>query len=56
MDGQAAAVQVADGHLVGVAVSAGAHEIEIGWSLAPLIAGALVSLAALAIVVLLRRS
>ena len=55
VDGQAAEVQVADGHLVGVPVSAGAHEVEIGWSSAPLIAGALVSLAALAIVVLLRR-
>jgi hypothetical protein len=55
VDGQAVAVQVADGHLVGVPVSAGAHEVEIGWSSAPLIAGALVSLAALAIVGLLRR-
>jgi hypothetical protein len=55
VDGQAAAVQVADGHLVGVAVPPGAHEVEIGWSPAPLIAGALVSLAALAIVGLLRR-
>ena len=55
VDGQAAAVQVADGHLVGVPVSAGTHEVEIGWSTAPLIAGALVSLAALAVVGLLRR-
>jgi hypothetical protein len=55
VDGRAAAVQVADGHLVGVAVPAGAHEVEIRWSYAPLIAGALVSLAALAAVVLLRR-
>jgi hypothetical protein len=52
---RAAEGQVADGHLVGVSVSAGAHEVEIGWSSAPLIAGALISLAALAIVVLLRR-
>jgi uncharacterized membrane protein YfhO len=55
VDGQSAEVQVADGHLVGVLVSAGAHEIEIGWSTAPLMAGALVSLAALAIAFLLRR-
>jgi len=55
LDGQSAEIQVADGHLVGVPVSAGAHEVEVGWSTAPLIAGALVSLAALALVVLLRR-
>jgi hypothetical protein len=55
VDGQSAEVQVADGHLVGVPVTAGAHEVEIGWSTAPLIAGALVSLTALAIAFLLRR-
>ena len=51
----AAPVQVADGHLVGVPVPAGAHEVEIAWSSAPLLAGALVSLGALALVVLLFR-
>jgi hypothetical protein len=55
VDGQAADVRVADGHLVGVHVSAGAHEIEIRWSSGPLILGAFVSLAALAIAGLLRR-
>jgi uncharacterized membrane protein YfhO len=55
VDGQAAAVQVADGHLVGVLVPAGAHEVEIRWSSAPLMAGTLLSLGALAAVVLLRR-
>jgi hypothetical protein len=55
VDGQPAAVQVADGHLVGVPVTAGAHEVDIAWSSAPLLAGALVSLGALAIVVLLFR-
>jgi hypothetical protein len=55
VDGQPADVQVADGHLVGVPVSAGAHEVEIRWSSGPLIAGAFVSLAALAIAGLLRR-
>jgi hypothetical protein len=54
VDGQAAEVQVADGHLVGVPVAAGDHEVEVRWSSGPLIAGALVSLAALGIVGLLR--
>jgi uncharacterized membrane protein YfhO len=55
VDGRAASVQVADGHLVGVPVPAGAHEVEIGWSSAPLLAGAIVSLVAGAIAVLLFR-
>jgi hypothetical protein len=55
VDGQAAHVRVADGHLVGVPVSAGAHEVEIRWSSGPLILGASVSLAALAIAGLLLR-
>ena len=55
VDGQPADVRVADGHLVGVPVSAGTHEVEIRWSSGPLIAGAFVSLAALAIAGLLLR-
>ncbi|HET6900288.1 MAG TPA: hypothetical protein VFK70_18190, partial [Vicinamibacteria bacterium] len=55
VDGRAAAVQVADGHLVGVPVPAGTHEVEIAWSSAPLLGGAVVSLVACAIVVLLFR-
>jgi uncharacterized membrane protein YfhO len=57
VDGQAMAVEVADGHLVGVPVPAGAHEVEIRWSSSPLIVGSLVSLGALALVLtlLLRR-
>jgi hypothetical protein len=54
VDGQPADIRVADGHLVGVPVSAGAHEVEIRWSSGPLIVGAFVSLAALAIAGLLR--
>jgi len=55
VDGGAATVQVADGHLVGVPVPAGTHEVEIGWSSAPLLGGAVVSLVACAIAVLLFR-
>ncbi len=55
VDGQATDVQVADGHLVGVPVPGGAHEVEIRWSSSPLIAGSLMSLGALALVVLMRR-
>jgi hypothetical protein len=55
VDGQAAELQVADGHLVGVPVPAGSHDVEIRWSSTPLLAGIFVSLVALAIVVLLRR-
>jgi len=55
VDGQPADVRVADGHLVGVPVSAGAHEVEIRWSCSPLVAGTLVSLGALGLVVLMRR-
>ena len=55
VDGQAMDVQVADGHLIGVPVPAGAHEVEVRWSSSPLIAGTLVSLGALALVVLMRR-
>jgi len=55
VDGRAASVQVADGHLVGVPVPAGAHEVQIRWSSAPLLAGAIVSLVAGVIAVLLFR-
>jgi len=55
VDGGVAKVQVADGHLVGVPVPAGTHEVEIGWSSAPLLGGAVVSLVACAIAVLLFR-
>jgi hypothetical protein len=55
VDGRMAEVQVADGHLVGVPVPAGTHEVEIGWSSAPLLGGAVVSLVAGAIAVLLFR-
>lgn len=56
VDGRAAEVQVADGHLVGVPVPAGAHEVEVRWSATPVVAGGLVSLTGLAALLLLRRA
>ena len=52
VDGTSVAVVVADGHLVGVPVPPGAHDVEISWSRTPVVVGGLVSLAALAMVVL----
>jgi hypothetical protein len=55
VDGAEVAVVVADGHLVGVPVPPGAHEVQVSWSATPLIVGGLVSLIAAAVLVLLRR-
>jgi hypothetical protein len=55
VDGAPAEVIVADGHLVGVAVPAGAHDVAIDWSPVPVIVGGAVSLAALGVLLLLRR-
>jgi hypothetical protein len=55
VDGADVAPVVADGHLVGVPVPAGAHEVEVWWSRTPLILGGVVSLIALAVLGLLRR-
>jgi uncharacterized membrane protein YfhO len=55
VDGAPAEVVVADGHLVGVFVPAGAHDVAVEWSRAPLIAGSVLSLVALGLLVLLRR-
>ena len=55
VDGADVPVVVADGHLVGVPVPAGTHEVDVSWSRTPVILGGLVSLAALAVLVLLRR-
>jgi hypothetical protein len=39
VDGQPAAVVLADGHVVGVPVPAGSHRVEVSWPRAPLVAG-----------------
>ncbi len=39
LDGQPARTVLADGHLLGVLVPAGAHRLEIGWSSLPVAAG-----------------
>ncbi|HUG53223.1 MAG TPA: hypothetical protein VMR21_06460, partial [Vicinamibacteria bacterium] len=56
VDGRPATTRVADGHLLGVPLPAGTHEVEVRWSSAPLVAGAAVSLLGLAALVLLRRA
>ena len=56
VDGQAAETLVADGHLLGVRVPAGAHEVEVSWSAMPVVAAGVLSLAAVAVLILLRRS
>jgi hypothetical protein len=40
VDGRRADVALADGHVVGVAVPAGAHVVEVSWPATPLLAGA----------------
>jgi hypothetical protein len=55
VDGVPAEVIVADGHLVGVSVPAGAHDLEVEWSRVPLVFGLVLSLGALAALALLRR-
>ena len=40
VDGRPVEPVLADGHLVGIPVSAGAHHVEVRWSRAPLIVGA----------------
>jgi uncharacterized membrane protein YfhO len=56
VDGRAAQTRVADGHLLGVTLPPGAHEVEVGWSSSPLAAGMAVSLAGLIAAALLRRA
>ena len=56
VDGQVAQTLVADGHLLGVRVSAGRHEVEVAWSAWPLVLGSVIALAALGVLVVLRRS
>jgi uncharacterized membrane protein YfhO len=39
VDGRPVEPVLADGHLVGIPVSAGAHQLEVRWSRGPLMAG-----------------
>jgi hypothetical protein len=55
VDGRPAETLVADGHLLGVRVPAGAHEVDVVWSTAPVLAAVVLSLAALGVLVVLRR-
>jgi len=56
MDGQPAATERADGHLLGVLVPAGSHLVEVRWSAGPVVAGAFLSALGLSALLLLRRS
>jgi hypothetical protein len=56
VDGKAAPTARADGHLVGVLVPAGPHEVIVRWSAGPVLGGGLLSLAGLSAVLRLRRS
>jgi hypothetical protein len=55
VDGQAAEVLLADGHVVGVPVPAGTHRVEVTWPAGPLIAGAVLFTAGALAAALLRR-
>jgi hypothetical protein len=55
VDGAPAEALRADGHLVGVAVPAGAHTVEVSWSARPVIAGGVLAIVGLVAVALLRR-
>jgi hypothetical protein len=54
LDGQPARTVLADGHLLGVPVPAGAHRVEIGWSRLPVAAGGALLALGLSGVALLR--
>jgi hypothetical protein len=55
VDGTAAAVVPADGHLVGIAVEPGVHDVRVVWDRAPLRTGVLLFLAGCLVAVRLRR-
>ena len=55
IDGVPVAPILADGHLVGVPVPAGRHEVEVSWSAAPVLLGGLLSVVGLLALVALRR-
>ncbi len=54
VDGAAAEVLRADGHFVGVPVPAGAHTVEISWSVRPVLGGALLAVLGLGAMAWLR--
>ncbi len=56
VDGRPAETIRADGHLLGVRVPAGAHDVEVGWSPWPVALGGLLSALGLLTAALLRRS
>jgi hypothetical protein len=56
VDGKPAEPVRADGHLVGVPVPAGAHEVEVGWSARPVVAGCAMAMLGLGMTAWLRRS
>ena len=55
VDGRATDVVVADGHLVGVPIGPGAHEIDVRWSATPVLLGAVLSLLAITVLAWLGR-
>jgi hypothetical protein len=56
VDGVPARTVVAEGHLLGVMVPAGDHEVRVAWSRQPLTAGVVLALLGAVAVVLLRRT
>jgi hypothetical protein len=56
VDGRAVDVVVADGHLVGIPIGPGPHDVQVHWSATPVIAGGALSLASVGLLVVLRRS
>jgi hypothetical protein len=56
VDGKPAELVRADGHLLGVRVPGGAHEVEIGWSARPVVMGTALAALGLGLAASLRRS
>jgi uncharacterized membrane protein YfhO len=55
VDGRPVEPVLAEGHLVGIPVSAGAHHVEVRWSQAPLFAGVGLCFVGIVAALLLRR-
>jgi hypothetical protein len=55
VDGRPVEPVLADGHLVGIPVSAGAHHVEVSWSRGPLFAGLALCFVGIVAALLLRR-
>lgn len=56
VDGAPAELVRADGHLVGVRVPAGAHDVEVGWSARPVVGGTALAVLGLGMAAWLLRS